>query len=310
LVPLSPAINAGINPLNLPFDQRGAGFPRTQNGQTDIGAFESMFFPAWIVPTLAFGTGNFFSYYPGFIGGEFVDFYDLNKDVLADIINGSYAGGGPHVRAFSGMDGSLLFNFFAYDPGFQGGVRVAAGDVNLDGRFDIITGAGPGGGPHVRVFDGTNPALASQGINIAGALGSFFAYEANYTGGVFVGANNTRIVDLDDTPDVPFILVNRPVILTGSGVRTGGPAVGLFSPFGPAEYFQLPQASEARVAMLDFNRDGFDDYLVGPGPQSNGQVQIFSGDNSGSQMPIGPQLLSAFPFGELYRGGIFVAGSI
>jgi hypothetical protein len=35
----SPLINAGSNPASLPFDQRGAGFPRSV-GQTDIGAYE------------------------------------------------------------------------------------------------------------------------------------------------------------------------------------------------------------------------------------------------------------------------------
>ena len=39
----SPAIDAGdpnFNAVNLPYDQRGAGFPRVRNGRLDIGAYE------------------------------------------------------------------------------------------------------------------------------------------------------------------------------------------------------------------------------------------------------------------------------
>ena len=39
----SPAIDAGdpnFNAMNLPYDQRGAGFPRVRNGRLDIGAYE------------------------------------------------------------------------------------------------------------------------------------------------------------------------------------------------------------------------------------------------------------------------------
>jgi hypothetical protein len=40
LLPGSPAIDAGSNPLGLLSDQRGSGFNRTVGSQTDIGAFE------------------------------------------------------------------------------------------------------------------------------------------------------------------------------------------------------------------------------------------------------------------------------
>jgi serralysin len=71
-----------------------------------------------------------------------------------------------------------LASFFAYDQSFSGGVRVAAVDVNGDGKADIVTGAGPGGGPHVKAFDGTNPG---------NVLESFFAFDPGFLGGVFVG---------------------------------------------------------------------------------------------------------------------------
>ena len=64
----------------------------------------------------------------------------------------------------------------AYAEDFTGGVRVGVNDGNGDGTADIITGAGPGGGPHVKVF--SFPALD--------LLFSFYSGEQTNPGGVFV----------------------------------------------------------------------------------------------------------------------------
>jgi hypothetical protein len=106
---------------------------------------------------------SFFAYSANFHGGVRVAAADIDKDGHADIITGAGAGGGPHVEVFSGQTGQLIRSFFAYNSSFTGGVYVAAGDVTGSGQQDIITGAGVGGGPHLRVFDGaTNGSLLSQ----------------------------------------------------------------------------------------------------------------------------------------------------
>jgi hypothetical protein len=48
------------------------------------------------------------------------------------------------------------FDQFAYEPTFAGGLFVAAADIDGDGRADIVTGTDTGGGPRVRVLDGTS----------------------------------------------------------------------------------------------------------------------------------------------------------
>jgi len=51
------------------------------------------------------------------------------------------------------------------------GLRIAAGDVNLDGRADIAVAAGKGGSSRVRVLDGSNGA----------EIGNFYVFDPNET---------------------------------------------------------------------------------------------------------------------------------
>ncbi|MFN9933853.1 MAG: hypothetical protein ACK55R_12955, partial [Cyanobacteriota bacterium] len=102
---------------------------------------------------------------------------EMECDGLVDWITGAGAGGGPHVKAFSGASGEEIRSFYAYEPQFLGGVTVAASDINGDHLSEIVTGAGPSGGPHVKAFGGSNGE----------EMLSFYAYDPAFSGGVFVG---------------------------------------------------------------------------------------------------------------------------
>jgi len=121
---------------------------------------------------------NFFAYDPFLRGGVNVAVGDVDADGYDDIVTGASVAGGPHVKAFSGRDGSVLRSVFALDPSLRGGVSVAAGDVTGDGRVDIVAGAGPGGPSVVAILDGVTGT----------AVRSFNAYSPNFTGGVWVAA--------------------------------------------------------------------------------------------------------------------------
>jgi len=133
---------------------------------------------------------SFDAYDPAFIGGVYVAAGDVDGDGHADIVTGAGAGGGPHVRVFSGVDLHEIRGFMAYDPAFTGGVRVAAGDFDFDGHAEVITAAGPGGGPHVRVWDG------ATGAESAG----WFATASTFTDGLFVAAPPDQSRVVVDTP--------------------------------------------------------------------------------------------------------------
>jgi hypothetical protein len=128
---------------------------------------------------------SWFAYAPGFKGGVNVSVADVVGSSRADVVTAPGAGGGPHVIVWDLGSGSPMPNaqWMAYDPSFSGGVEVSAGEI--DGARAVLTGAGPGGGPHVRLFS-TNGALKCE----------FMAYNPAYHGGVNVLLSSAQGGDL------------------------------------------------------------------------------------------------------------------
>jgi suppressor of ftsI len=144
--------------------------------------------------------GNFLSYQQGFMGGVFVAAGDVNGDGLADVITGPGIGRRSNVKVIDATKlnqgsptttikpGALLANILAFQQGFLGGVRVASGDLNGDGRTDVVTGQGPGGLSRVKVFGGPHLMVTA----------AFRPFGPDFGGGVFVGTGNVKGFAFDD----------------------------------------------------------------------------------------------------------------
>ncbi|HEX4590516.1 MAG TPA: FG-GAP-like repeat-containing protein [Gemmataceae bacterium] len=202
---------------------------------------------------------TFLAFAPGFTGGVHVATADLNGDGVLDVIAAAAAGGGPQVKVFDGATGSLLANFFAYAPTFTGGVSVAVGDVNGDGKLDIITGAGPGGGPHVKVVSGADGSV----------LASYFAYSPNFHAGINVAAGD---VDGDGKADI----VTAPMAGGGPHLRVWHDGTGQL--MGETFAYNGTFIGGLSVAVGDFDGDGKADIAVGPQTGGPARIRVLSGN--------------------------------
>jgi hypothetical protein len=200
-----------------------------------------------------------FVYSPTFTGGVRVATGDVTGDGVPDLITGAGLLGGPHVQVFDGVTFAPIASFFAYEDSFRGGVYVTTGDVDGDGKAEIITGTGVGGGPLVRVFDGTGKLLTQ-----------LFPFESTFRGGVNVATGD---VNGDGRVDI--------VTTAGPG---GGAVVRAFDPLTltpVTEYiaFDPEYRGGLFVSAGDLDGDGVAEIAVAPAVDGSTEVRVRRGSD-------------------------------
>ncbi len=237
-------------------------------------------------------------YGSSFTGGVRVAVGDVNGDGTADLITTPGPGGGPVVKAYSGVDGTELGSFFAFEPTFTGGEYVAAADLDRDGKAELIVSPDRSGGPRVRVL---------RGLDGAGVVADFFAFETTFTGGVRVAVGD---VNGDGAQDL--------VVAAGFG---GGPRVAVFdgaalsASAGPPprllpDFFAFENnlRNGVYVAAGDLTGDGKADLVFGAGPGGGPRVMAWDGGalvaSAGTNQVT---LVNFFPWPKNQRGGVPVA---
>ncbi len=204
---------------------------------------------------------TFLAYDSSFGGGVYVAAgnFDGNTQNGDEIVTGTGAGGGPHIRVFhvnSGGSNAQVIDisnggFFAYAPQVTNGIRVAGGNLVGDSRDEIVTAPGPGAGSHVRVW-------TLNGNNSYSVAREFFAYPG-FNGGVSVAASAGRII-------------------TGPGAG-GGPHVKVFNADGDniAGWFAYDTSFTGGVNVATGNLDTTPsaEIVTGPGGGGGPHIRVF-----------------------------------
>lgn len=253
---------------------------------------------------------------PAFQGGAYVAIGQIDINTFArEIVVGAGDYGPSLVKIYGANNGVAIDEFLAFG-NFAVGARVASDDFNGDGRDDVAVASGPGGGPHVRMFDRNNNKLV---------IDEFFAYDPGMLSGVYIAAG-----ELDGVP-------NRADLATGPSAGASPHArVWCAAPgqryFVKAEAFVSdPQNTfgvRVGVGNLDL-RTGKQSLYVGDGPgvpynlippSTNSEVRLrpFSIDDFifGVPVPPGsilaqsffvPERISIFDgFGTQRAGGLYI----
>ncbi|MBX3401689.1 MAG: DUF11 domain-containing protein [Gemmataceae bacterium] len=230
--------------------------------------------------------------FPGNPGGVRVATADISGDGIPDIVVAAGPGGAPRVIVYDGNTGAVLQDFLAFEATFTGGLFVAAGDMDGDGRAELILTPDEGGGPRVKVLAAGDPNRV---------IADFWGIDdPSFRGGARAAVGD---LDGDGTAD----------LAVGAGVG-GGPRVAVWDGAsltgnGPAtrlapDFFAFEDTLRNGVYLTigDIDGDGRGDLMAGAGPGGAPRVIGFS---ALSVLTGQPAVMASYFVGDsVDRGGV------
>ena len=234
-------------------------------------------------------TAGFYAYSPSIRGGYQLQWLDLDGDEQKEFITATGAGLGPHLRIFN-SSGQLLAEDFVYDKNFRGGVTLATGDINGDGKHDIIVAPQSNGGPNVRIF--TYNTIGGK----AELLSWFWAFDQDFRGGVAL-----TTADLDGNGKEEIIATARQGYAPQVKIfEWNDGSMRLLHEF---RAFDEELLTGLTIKTGQINNDTLPDIIVAP-VDGTSQIKIFSYDKGTNGTAL---LASIEPYGPNFQGGTSLA---
>jgi extracellular elastinolytic metalloproteinase len=231
---------------------------------------------------------------PGMTAGVRVASADFTGDGIPDVVAATGPGVLPEFRVLDGTTGRVIFSSRPFEgESFTGGLYVAAGDMDGDGRPEIAVSPDEGGGPRVILYRGLGF------IQVVSFLG---IDDTSFRGGARVG-----MADLNGD--------GRADLLVSAGFG-GGPRVAGFDGaqlvlgvqkklFNDFFAFEPGLRNGVFLTGGDVNGDGTADVVVGAGPGGAPRVTVYDGVKL-MQNQLSP-IANFFTGNNDSRGGVRVA---
>jgi hypothetical protein len=228
-----------------------------------------------------------------YTGGARVVHADVTGDGAKDYIIGSGGNLQARFRIWDGVSRKLILDSTPFED-FQGGLVLAAGDVNGDRIADLIIGPDVAGGPRIKIL---------AGGSFGNVIPDFFGLPyPDFRGGLRLASAD---INRDGFADVVVAPGEgggpRVTVYDGASVAGGNPKLMVNDFF----VFDSNLRSGLYLTAGDIDGDGFADVVAGSGEGGGPRVRVIGGASIASGSPVATADFFAGNTND--RGGVRVA---